>query len=80
MEKAGQKEELLKLHAEQDPDNNKLLISAIKLHASFMPRNHLWLVFEPMSMDLRKVMTKFGSVGSNLRALRSDAKQLTMAW
>jgi len=77
MLRAGQKElEFLRLLSAQDPDNRK---HVVKLLHHFMHRGHLCLVFEPMSMDLRKVIKKFGSVGVSLAAVRSYAKQLCIA-
>lgn len=74
---AGQKElEYLKILAQNDPENRK---HCIRLLAHFMHRGHLCLVFEPMAMDLRKVIKKFGSVGLSIRAVRSYAKQLLVA-
>lgn len=74
---AGQKElEYLRILSAADPENRK---HTVRLLAHFMHRNHLCLVFEPLNMDLRKVIKKFGSVGLNLRAVRSYAKQLMIA-
>jgi len=77
MLKAGLKElEYLRLLRDHDPDNRR---HCVRLLHHFRHRGHLALVFEPMQMDLRKVIKKFGSVGLSIQAVRSYAKQLMIA-
>ncbi|KAJ3000686.1 U4/U6 small nuclear ribonucleoprotein prp4 [Globomyces sp. JEL0801] len=75
MLKAGHKEiSIVKKLNEADPENKKHII---RLITSFEHKNHLCLVFECLSMNLRQVLKKFGKdVGLNLKAVRTYAFQL----
>jgi len=82
MRKAGMKEiELLKLLADKDPKDSYY---CVRMKNHFLFRNHLCIVFEPLYMNLREVINKFGKeqgrqVGISLEAVRLYAKQLFIA-
>ncbi|KAJ3368637.1 U4/U6 small nuclear ribonucleoprotein prp4 [Allomyces arbusculus] len=78
MYKAGQKElALLTKLRDADPNDKR---HVIRLLRSFEHRNHLCMVFESMSMNLREALKKYGhNVGLNLRAVRLYAHQLFQA-
>ncbi|KAK9761538.1 U4/U6 small nuclear ribonucleoprotein prp4 [Basidiobolus ranarum] len=78
MHRAGMKEiSLLKKLAIADPHDKK---HVIRLLRHFEHKNHLCLVFDSLSMNLREVLKKFGKdVGINLKAVRIYAQQLFLA-
>lgn len=78
MFRAGVKEkELLEKITAADPKDKK---HCIRVLDSFQYRNHLCLVLEPMSMNLREVVKKFGrDVGITMQAVRTYARQLFLA-
>ncbi|CAO3687411.1 unnamed protein product [Rhizopus stolonifer] len=78
MYKAGQKElTFLKKLMEADPDNRK---HVIRLKRHFEHRNHLCLVFETLSMNLRDILKKYGkNVGISIKAVRAYAQQLFLS-
>lgn len=78
MYRAGLKEvQILNKLRQADPDDKKHIV---RLERTFEHRGHLCLVFEPMSMNLRDVVKKFGKdVGLNIRAVRAYAHQLFLA-
>ncbi|ORZ20356.1 kinase-like domain-containing protein [Absidia repens] len=78
MYKAGQKElALLRKLMDADPDNKK---HVIRLLRHFEHRNHLCLVFESLSMNLRDVLKKYGKdVGISIKAVRVYAQQLFLS-
>ncbi|CAO3622503.1 unnamed protein product [Cunninghamella blakesleeana] len=78
MYKAGLKElGLLKKLKEADPDNKK---HVIRLLRHFEHRNHLCIVFESLSMNLRDVLKKYGKdVGISIKAVRVYAQQLFLS-
>ncbi|KAJ8322939.1 U4/U6 small nuclear ribonucleoprotein prp4 [Batrachochytrium dendrobatidis] len=78
MYKAGLKElSTLKKLAEADPDDKK---HVVRLLRHFEHKNHLCLVFESLSMNLRDVLKKFGKdVGINIKAVRIYAQQLFLS-
>ncbi|KAI8575891.1 hypothetical protein K450DRAFT_180085 [Umbelopsis ramanniana AG] len=78
MYKAGLKElNILKKLMDADPEDKKHII---RLHRSFEYRNHLCLVFESLSMNLREVLKRYGKdVGINIKAVRVYAQQLFLA-
>eukprot|EP01113_Clastostelium_recurvatum_P016281 TRINITY_DN1927_c0_g1_i2.p1 TRINITY_DN1927_c0_g1~~TRINITY_DN1927_c0_g1_i2.p1 ORF type:complete len:507 (+),score=161.55 TRINITY_DN1927_c0_g1_i2:2430-3950(+) len=78
MYKAGTKElGLLRTLQDRDPEDKRHII---RLLNSVEHRNHLCLVFEPMSMNLRQVVKKYGrGVGLGINAVRVYAKQLFIA-
>ena len=52
----------------------------LRMHRSFMFKGHLCLVFEPLAMNLRDVVKKYGSgVGLHVKAVRSYSQQLFLA-
>jgi serine/threonine-protein kinase PRP4 len=60
-----------------DPEQKKHCVS---LFASFEHRSHLCLVFEPMAMNLRQVLKKYGGgVGISMLAVRSYCKQILIS-
>lgn len=78
MHKAGLKEvELLRRLNEADPDDR---YHCLRMHRSFTFKQHLCLVFEPLAMNLRDVVKKYGSgVGLHVKAVRSYSQQLFLA-
>jgi serine/threonine-protein kinase PRP4 len=78
MYRAGVKErDLLQLITGADPNNKR---HCIRIEGSFTYRNHLCLVLEPMHMDLREVIRKYGrDVGISMQAVKIYAKQLFVA-
>jgi len=78
MHKAGLKEvDLLHRLNEADPDDR---YHCLRMHRSFTFKQHLCLVFEPLAMNLRDVVKKYGSgVGLHVKAVRSYAQQLFLA-
>ncbi|TPX58710.1 hypothetical protein PhCBS80983_g02971 [Powellomyces hirtus] len=78
MYRAGIKElSILKKLMQADPDGKK---HVIKLLRHFEHKNHLCLVFESLSMNLREVLKKFGKdIGLNIKAVRIYAQQLFLA-
>ncbi|KAL7747643.1 U4/U6 small nuclear ribonucleoprotein prp4 [Sorochytrium milnesiophthora] len=78
MYKAGVKElGILKRLMEADRGNKKHLI---RLYRHFEHRNHLCLVFESLSMNLREVLKRYGgNVGLNIKAVRVYTYQLLQA-
>ncbi|KAL9068646.1 MAG: hypothetical protein Q9161_006084 [Pseudevernia consocians] len=75
MKKAGLKEiEILQKLSYADPEDKKHMI---RLERCFEHKNHLCMVFENLSINLREVLKKFGrDVGINLRAVRAYAQQM----
>ena len=60
-----------------DPENRR---HCIRLLRTFEYRNHMFLVFESMHMNLREVLRKFGrNVGLSLGAVHAYAQQLLIA-
>ena len=78
MRKAAETElDILRLLTDRDPDNRKHCIRLLDL---FEFRDHLCMVFEPMALDLREVLKKFGKdVGINIDGVKIYAKQLFFA-
>ncbi|TPX54580.1 hypothetical protein CcCBS67573_g09561 [Chytriomyces confervae] len=78
MFRAGMKEiGILKKLQELDPDDKK---HTIRLIRHFEHKNHLCMVFESMSMNLREVLKKFGKdIGLNIKAVRVYAQQLFLS-
>ena len=78
MHKTGLKElEVLKRLNEADPDDK---YHCLRLYRSFFHKQHLCLAFEPLSMNLREILKKYGKhVGINIAAVRSYAQQLLLA-
>ncbi|KAJ3178198.1 U4/U6 small nuclear ribonucleoprotein prp4 [Geranomyces variabilis] len=78
MYRAGLKElSILKKLMAADPEGKK---HVIKLLRHFEHKNHLCLVFESLSLNLREVLKKFGKdVGLNIKAVRIYAQQLFLS-
>ncbi|KII63462.1 Serine/threonine-protein kinase PRP4 [Thelohanellus kitauei] len=78
MSKQGLKElEIMRKLNEADPNDK---YHCLRLWANFYHRNHLCLVFEPLSMNLRELIRKYGSgIGLNIKAVKAYASQLLLA-
>ncbi|KAJ3059069.1 U4/U6 small nuclear ribonucleoprotein prp4 [Quaeritorhiza haematococci] len=78
MYRAGMKElAILRKLMEADPEGKKHVIRLVR---HFEHKNHLCLVFESLSMNLREVLKKFGKdVGLNIKAVRIYAQQLFLS-
>ena len=65
---------MLKRLNEADPDDR---YHCLRMYRSFTFKQHLCLVFEPLAMNLRDVVKKYGSgVGLHVKAVRSYSQQL----
>uniref|UniRef100_A0A4W5MJS4 Serine/threonine-protein kinase PRP4 homolog n=1 Tax=Hucho hucho TaxID=62062 RepID=A0A4W5MJS4_9TELE len=78
MQRTGLKElEFLKRLNDADPDDK---FHCLRLFRHFYHKQHLCLVFEPLSMNLREVLKKYGKdVGLHIKAVRSYTQQLFLA-
>ncbi|XP_055723637.1 serine/threonine-protein kinase PRP4 homolog isoform X2 [Salvelinus fontinalis] len=78
MQKTGLKElQFLKKLNNADPDDK---FHCLRLYRHFYHKQHLCLVFEPLSMNLREVLKKYGKdVGLHIKAVRSYSQQLFLA-
>jgi len=78
MHKTGLKElEILRRINDTDPEDK---YHCIRLHRNFFHKQHLCMVFEPLSMNLREVLKKYGkNVGLHIKAVRSYAQQMLLA-
>ncbi|XP_059547645.1 serine/threonine-protein kinase PRP4 homolog [Myotis daubentonii] len=78
MQKTGLKElQFLKKLNDADPDDK---FHCLRLFRHFYHKQHLCLVFEPLSMNLREVLKKYGKdVGLHITAVRSYSQQLFLA-
>ena len=78
MRKAAEKEKSILLSiAQADPHNTKYCVRLLT-HLDY--RNHVAMVFEYQSMNLRETLKKFGKdVGINIGAIRMYGKQLFVA-
>ncbi|KAH9499749.1 hypothetical protein Btru_077728, partial [Bulinus truncatus] len=78
MLKTGMKElEFLRKLNDADPDDK---FHCLRLFRHFYHKQHLCLVFEPLSMNLREVLKKYGKdVGLHIKAVRSYSQQLLLA-
>ena len=76
--KTGLKElEFLKKLNDADPDDR---CHCLRLFRQFYHKNHLCLVFESLSMNLREVLKKYGKdIGLHIKAVRSYSQQLFLA-
>uniref|UniRef100_A0A6A7FZM8 Serine/threonine-protein kinase PRP4 homolog n=2 Tax=Hirondellea gigas TaxID=1518452 RepID=A0A6A7FZM8_9CRUS len=78
MHKTGKRElNILKSLNDADPEDK---YHCLRLFRNFFHKNHLCLVFEPLSMSLREVLKKYGKdVGLHIKAVRSYSHQLFCA-
>ena len=78
MQKAGLKElETLRRVNNTDPDDK---YHCLRLFRNFFHKQHLCMVFEPLSMNLREVLKKYGkNVGLHIKAVRSYVQQMMLA-
>jgi len=78
MHKAGLKElEILRRVNNTDPDDK---YHCLRLFRNFFHKQHLCMVFEPLSMNLREVLKKYGkNVGLHIKAVRSYVQQMLLA-
>jgi len=78
MHKTGLKElEMLRRLNNADPDDK---YHCLRLFRNFFHKQHLCMVFEPLSMNLREVLKKYGkNVGLHIKAVRSYTQQLLLA-
>ena len=78
MHKTGKRElNILKSLNDADPEDK---YHCLRLFRNFFHKNHLCLVFEPLSMSLREVLKKYGKdVGLHVKAVRSYSHQLFCA-
>ena len=76
--KSGLRElEVLKKLNDTDPQDR---YHCMRLYRHFFHKNHLCMVFESMSMNLREVLKKYGrNVGLHIAAVRSYTHQLLLA-
>lgn len=77
MHKTGLQEmQILEKLNKSDPDDR---FHVVRLYRHFFHKNHLCLVFETMSMNLREVLKRYGkNVGLHIKAVRSYAQQLLL--
>jgi serine/threonine-protein kinase PRP4 len=69
--------EFLKRLNDADPEDR---YHCLRLFRSFYHKQHLCMVMEPLSMNLREVLKKFGkNVGLHIKAVRSYTQQLLLA-
>ncbi|KAL3316842.1 Serine/threonine-protein kinase PRP4 [Cichlidogyrus casuarinus] len=78
MHKAGLKElEILKKINDSDPQDR---FHCVRLLRNFYHKNHLCMVFEALSMNLREVLKKYGhNIGLHITAVRSYTHQLLLS-
>lgn len=78
MHKTGLQElHILQKLNEADPDDK---FHCVRLFRHFFHKNHLCLVFESMSMNLREVLKRYGkNIGLHIKAVRSYCQQLLLA-
>ncbi|CAH1780416.1 unnamed protein product [Owenia fusiformis] len=78
MQKTGMKElEYLRKLNDADPDDK---FHCVRLYRHFYHKNHLCLVFETLSMNLREVLKKYGrNIGLHVKAVRSYTQQLLLS-
>lgn len=78
MKKSAEKEiQILELITRNDSENKR---HCIKMLSNTEYRNHMVIIFEMMSMNLREIIKKFGkNVGINISAVKMYSKQLFIA-
>lgn len=69
--------EFLKKLNDTDPDDR---YHCMRMYRHFYHKQHLCMVMEPLSMNLREVLKKYGkNVGLHIKAVRSYTQQLLLA-
>lgn len=69
--------EILKKLNDADPEDR---MHCLRLIRHFFHKQHLCMVFEPLAMNLREVLKKYGKdVGLHVKAVRSYTQQLLLA-
>ncbi|CAO1323233.1 unnamed protein product [Diamesa hyperborea] len=78
MHKTGLRElEILKKLNDADPEDR---YHCLRLFRHFFHKQHLCMVMEPLAMNLREVLKKYGkNVGLHIKAVRSYTQQLLLA-
>lgn len=78
MHKTGLRElETLKKLNDTDPEDR---YHCLRLYRHFFHKQHLCMVLEPLAMNLREVLKKYGkNVGLHIKAVRSYTQQLLLA-
>lgn len=78
MHKTGLRElETLKKLNDTDPEDR---YHCLRLYRHFFHKQHLCMVLEPLAMNLREVLKKFGkNVGLHIKAVRSYTQQLLLS-
>lgn len=78
MHRTGLKElDILRKLNDADPEDR---FHCLRLFRHFFHKNHLCMVFEPLAMNLREVLKKYGKdVGLHVKAVRSYTQQLFLA-
>ncbi|XP_038216440.1 serine/threonine-protein kinase prp4 [Zerene cesonia] len=78
MHKTGLRElEILKKLNDADPDDK---FHCLRLFRHFFHKRHLCMVMEPLSMNLREVLKKYGkNSGIHIKAVRSYTQQMLLA-
>lgn len=76
--KSGLKElDVLKKLNDSDPQDR---FHCLRLYRHFFHKNHLCMVFELMSLNLREVLKKYGrNIGLHIAAVRSYSQQILLA-
>jgi serine/threonine-protein kinase PRP4 len=77
MHKTGLRElEFLRKLNQSDPEDK---FHCLRLFSHFYHKQHLCLVFEPLCMNLRELLKKYGKDGLHIKAVRYYAHQLLLA-
>ncbi|XP_050360819.1 uncharacterized protein LOC126780395 [Nymphalis io] len=78
MHKTGLRElEILKRLNDADPDDK---FHCLRLFRHFFHKRHLCMVMEPLSMNLREILKKYGKNGGvHIKAVRSYTQQILLA-
>lgn len=77
-QKSGLREvDILKKINDRDPDDK---FHCIRLFRNFYHKRHLCMVFEPLAMNLREILKKYGrNTGIHIKAVRSYTQQMLLA-